>query len=122
MTQITLNQTTQAAIQKALIEGAGAGHENYVAAYNAIYSDINRNGSFNSGTLNWFSQAAEVNGEAATPTASGTFIWSYTKAAAKSEGATLTDSELQEASDKIAFTVFDSLRTNGFVFSDNTSD
>ena len=73
MTQFTLSGTTQTAIALALTT-PGTNNANYKAAYNDIYNDIMNNGGVNSGTQYWFSQAGNVNGQAYTPTAAGTYI------------------------------------------------
>ncbi len=122
MTSIVLSQSTQNKINFAMTTGPGVNNQNYVAAYNAISSEINANGGFNPGTQNWFSQAGPINGQASNPTAPGTYIWNYTTAAAQAQGTTLTSSDLQAASNKIARTVFEQLQTSGFLFSDNSSD
>jgi hypothetical protein len=41
MVALTLSQTTQNAINRALSNGTGAGNHNYIAAYQAIAADIN---------------------------------------------------------------------------------
>ncbi len=70
MTQITLSQATQAAINTAVNDGPGANNANYVAAYNAIHGDI-QGTSIDSGTQYWFSLAGSINGQAFTPSAAG---------------------------------------------------
>jgi hypothetical protein len=57
MNNITLSPATQATIINAINYGPGINNQNYAAAYSAIYSDLKAYGGFNSGTLNWFSQA-----------------------------------------------------------------
>jgi hypothetical protein len=121
MTSITLSQSTQNAIKTAL-NSPGANNSNNIAAYNAISAEIKANGSFNTGTAYWFSQAGAVNSQYYNPTAVGTYIWGYTQAAALSEGVTITNNQLLTASNKIAQTVFDQLNSNGFVLSDNSGD
>jgi len=118
MTSMTLSQSTQSAINVAIQQGPGTNNQNYVAAYNAIYADISAQGGFNSGTVTWFSQAGQINGQQFNPTAAGTFIYNYTMAAAQSEGTTLTMPQMQQASNTIASTVFTDLANDGFVFSD----
>ena len=78
MVALTLSQTTQNAINRALSNGTGAGNQNYIAAYQAIAADINAynanpanaSNQINSGTAYWFNgasllhaQATEVKGE-----------------------------------------------------------
>jgi hypothetical protein len=89
-----------------------------VAAYNAIYADIAANGNVNYGTAYWFSQAGAVNAQQYDPTPAGTFIWNYTIAAARSQGANLGSDQMQVASNQIGFTTFRTLERNNFVFSD----
>ena len=67
MTQFTLSQATQNAINIALSQGTGTNNANYVAAYNAIYDDILAHPEVNSGTQYWFSQAGNVNGQGSRP-------------------------------------------------------
>ena len=118
MTQVTLQQSTINLINTALDQGTGTNNANYIAAYNAISNDI-KNTGINSGTQYWFSQAGNVNGQAFTPSAAGTYIWSYTQAAAAAEGYTVTTANLQYASDQIANTVFQTLKNNSFVLNDD---
>src|SRR4051812_10538713 len=118
MTTMTLSQSTQDAIRVAREQGPGINNQNYVTAYNAISGDISSHGGFNPGTTNWFSLAGSVNGQQFTPSAAGTFIYNYTLAAAKSEGTVLTLSQMQQASNKIAETVFEDLHNSGYVFTD----
>lgn len=122
MTSMILSQSTQDAINRAIAEGPGANNQNYLAAYSAIYADISAHGGFNSGALNWFSQAGLVNTQAFSPNASGTYIWAYTKAAAATQGVNISDSDIQSASNKIADAVFHQLSDIGFSFSDNPGD
>ena len=123
MTRFVLDQNTVAVIQQALDNGPGTNNINYVNAYNAIWANLIRHGGVNSGTVAWFEQAGAVDAQAFTPNAQGTFIWNYTKGAAASEGATVTDADLQEASNTIASTVFHALQKAEFVFDDAaTSD
>jgi hypothetical protein len=122
MTSIILSQSTQDKINLAATAGPGANNQNYFAAYNAVSNEIAASGGFNTGTINWFSQAGQINSQAFSPTAPGTYIWNYTTAAAKAQGTILTTSDLQTASNNIAGTVFGQLIRSGFVFSDNSSD
>jgi len=119
---MVLSLATQNAISLALAAGPGTNNQNYLAAYNAISSDIRASGGFNTGTLNWFAQAGLVNTNAFNPTAQGTYIWAYTIGAAQVQGAMLTQADMQAASDRIAATVFNQLRTGNFIFSDNIGD
>jgi hypothetical protein len=121
MTQFTLSANTQALINAAVADGPGTNNANYLAAYNAIYSDIEANGGVNSGTAYWFSQAGLVNTQLFSPNATGTYIWTFTEAAVASEGGTATNAVMQAASNKIGATVFQDLQSNDFVFSDNPS-
>jgi hypothetical protein len=121
MTQVPLQQTTIDKIDIALNQGPGTNNANYVAAYNAIYRDIS-NTALNSGTQYWFSQAGNVNGQAFTPSAAGTYIWTYTQAAAAAEGYTVTTTNLQMASDAIALQVFRNLERNSFVLTDDETN
>src|SRR5262249_42722594 len=89
MTQFSLSQNTQNLINTAISSGPGTNNVNYLNAYNAIYSDLKANGNINPGTLNWFSQAGEVNTQLFSPSAAGTFIWNYTESAVASAGGTL---------------------------------
>jgi hypothetical protein len=118
MTTMTLSQSTQDAISVARTQGPGTNNQNYVAAYNAISGDISSHGGFDPGTTYWFSLAGSINGQQFNPSPAGTFIYNYTKAAAQSEGTTLTQAQMQQASDKIASTVFNDLDRAGYVFSD----
>src|SRR4051812_4399821 len=118
MTTMTLSQSTQDAIRVAREQGPGTSNQNYIAAYNAISADISSHGGFDPGTAYWFSLAGSINGQQFNPSPAGTFIYNYTKAAAQSEGTTLTQAQMQQASDKIAKTVFDDLGDNGYVFRD----
>ena len=122
MTQFTLNQNTQTLINTAVSSGPGTNNINYKNAYNAIYNELVAHGNINAGTLYWFSQAANVNAEATSPNAAGRSIWAYTEAAAASEGATVTDPDMQAASDKIALTVFTALKDTSFLFDDTTEN
>src|SRR3954470_9776389 len=122
MTSIILSQATQNAIDLAVTVGPGVNNQNYLAAYNAISNEIKATGSFNSGTLNWFSMAGTVNSQQYAASAAGTYIWNYTIAAAKAQGTTLTADDLQQASNAIAKTVFEQLMAAHFVFSDNPLD
>jgi hypothetical protein len=119
MPTITLSTKTQAAINTAL-SNPGVNNQNYLNAYNDIAADITAAGEFNSGTVNWFSQVGLVNTQLFNATAPGTFIYTYTKAAAASEGVTITNNELQTVSNTIATTVFASLKNNNFSFSDSS--
>jgi hypothetical protein len=114
MTSMVLSPSTQAAINLAVTAGPGPQNQNYFAAYNAISSDIAANGGFNSGTLNWFAQAGFVNTQAFGSSAIGTYIWSYTTAAAQAQGTTITNNDLQAASNRIADTVFRQLQLSDF--------
>ena len=125
MTTITLSSNTQALITTAVNNGPGANNQNYIAAYNAISAELKANGTFNSGTVNWFSGAGAVNAQATGngTTAEGTYILNYMLAAAQKEGTTITASQVAAASNTIASTVFTQLRDAGFVFTDvNTPD
>ena len=122
MTSIILSQSTQDKINFAISAGPGANNQNYLAAYNAVNSEISANGGFDAGTANWFSKAGQINTQAFNSSAVGTYVWNYTIAAARAEGTTLTAGDMQAASNKIAETVFGQLRDSGFHFSDNPSD
>ncbi len=89
MTQFTLSSRTQAAITAAL-QSPGTNNVNYLNTYNDIAADIAAHPGVNSGTYNWFSQDGRVNTYQTNPTAQGAYIWNYTEAAAKVEGATVT--------------------------------
>ena len=117
MTQITLSAATQKAINVAVDDEPGTNNINYIRAYNDIYNDI-RNTGTNLGTQYWFSQAANVNGQAFNSSAAGTFIWNYTQAAAAAEGYNVTTNNLQIASNDIAKSVFTTLQQQNFVFTD----
>jgi hypothetical protein len=121
---MTLSSTTQTAINLALstLPDSQNYNPNYAAAYKAIYADISSQGGFNSGTLNWFSQAGLVNQQQVIPSAAGTYIYNYTIGAANAEGVTVTPGQLQLASNEIAKTVFQQLATNNFVFTDAPMD
>jgi len=121
MATMTLSAATQQAIATALASGPGAQNQNYVDAYNDISADINAHGGFNPGTVNWFAQAAGVDQQGFVPSAQGTFIWNYTIGAAASEGVTVTDAVLGQATLQIASKVFQDIKTNGYVFTDSTS-
>jgi hypothetical protein len=71
MASIELNQSTRDKIQYALDNGPGTNNQNYRAAYDAIYNEIN-NAGVDPGTLNWFAQAGMINQHASNPTAQGT--------------------------------------------------
>ncbi|MGB9153392.1 MAG: choice-of-anchor D domain-containing protein [Alphaproteobacteria bacterium] len=120
MTTLTLSQNTINLINIAVADGPGTNNINYANAYNAIYSDIVANGNVNPDVQYWFSQAAGINTEqyTSTPTAAATYIWNYTEAAAASEGATITNAEMQQASNAIAKTVFAALQSNQYVLND----
>ena len=118
MTTMTLSQSTQDAINVARSQGPGTNNQNYIAAYNAISGDISSHGGFDPGTIYWFSLAGSINGQQFNPSPAGTFIYNYTIVAAKSEGTILTQAQMQQASNKIAETVFNDLDHNGYVFSD----
>lgn len=126
MTPFTLSSTTIAAINTALAGGAngtpGTHNINFVTAYQDIYNDVaaqNAAGNtVNSGTLNWFQQAPLVDEQQWVPSAQGDFIWAYTTAAAASEGATITTTDLQNASNAIALAVFTQLKNASYVFTD----
>jgi hypothetical protein len=122
MTSMTLSPDTQQAISNAIALGPGENNLNYWVAYNAVASDLASHRNFNSGTLYWFSQAGAVNRQLFSPSAAGTYIWNYTMAAAQSEGTTLSNSDLQAMSNKVATTVFNQLINNNFVLSDNPDD
>ena len=122
MASIILSQSTQDKINLAIAAGPGANNQNYFAAYTAVSNELSASGGFNSGTVNWFSQAGEINSQAFRPSASGTYIWNYTTAAAKAQGTTITTGDLQTASNKIGRTVFEQLKDSNFVFSDNAFD
>jgi Ca2+-binding RTX toxin-like protein len=129
MTQITVSATTQAAINAALANNGtpGIDNSNYVAAYNDIYADLvaaNAKGAnIPANILAWFQQAPLVNQEVSNPSAQGTFIWNYMRAAAFVEaGVNLTQQQIQNASNTIATTVFQTLQTNDFVFDTSPAD
>jgi hypothetical protein len=122
MTSIVLSQSTQDKINIAITAGPGANNQNYFAAYNAINSEINANGGFDPGTANWFAKAGQINTQAFSSSAVGTYVWNYTIAAARAEGTTLTTGDTQGGSNKIAATVFAQLQDSGFRFSDNPAD
>jgi hypothetical protein len=119
MTQFLLSPATQNAINTAINDGPGLNNANYVAAYNAIYTNLVSEGGVNAATLYWFSQTGNINGQVSKAIAAGTFIWAYTEAAAKAEGYTVTPANLQAASDAIALKVFTTLqKSDNFLFSD----
>jgi hypothetical protein len=121
MTSILLSQSTQEKINLAVAAGPGPNNQNYLAAYNAISNDINVNGGVNPGTSYWFSLAGAINTQQFSASAPGTYIWNYTIAAAQAQGTTLTASDMQAASNRIAATVFDQLKESNFVLSDDAS-
>lgn len=118
MTQFALSQATQTLINNALSAGGNDVLAN-VAAYTAISQEISQNPDINAGTAYWFSQAGTVNGQALNPSPAGTFIWAYTKSAAETQGYTITDGDMQAASNKIANAVFSQLASNNYVFTDD---
>jgi RTX calcium-binding nonapeptide repeat (4 copies) len=122
------DQSTQYLVNKAITDGHGTNNINYLNAYNAIYNDLvaqNANGNtIDSGVLAWFQLAGGVNTEQWSPTAQGTFIWDYTAVAAYTESGgdvTLTNANLQDASNAIALNVFQTLAatSNNFNFDSN---
>ena len=120
MASVTLSQNTQNLINTALSQGTGTNNANYIAAYNAIYNDI-KNSDLNTGTLNWFSEAANVDGYQYNPNPTGAYIWNYTLAAAASEGYTVLTTQLQIASNRIAAQVFQNLQNDSYVLSDTNT-
>jgi hypothetical protein len=103
----------------------GANNINYYNAYTAIYNEMvawnnaHPNDQINAGTMYWFSEAGNVNRHDFLPSDTGAYIWEYTRAAAKSEETvTLTDGDIQAASDAIALGIVGRLDDNSFVFSD----
>src|ERR1035438_2857953 len=121
MTQLTLSQNTQTLINTAVSSGPGTNNVNYLNAYNAIYSDLKANGGINSGTMNFFAQAGEVNTQQFSSSGPGTYIWAFTQAAVASEGGTASNALMQQASNTIASKVFNNLKSANFVFSDDVS-
>jgi len=124
MTPFSLSQSTIDAINAAIanvsnLSGTTDRGVN-AAAYRAIYSELvqqNANGNtIAPEVLYWFQHAPEIHEQQTTASAAGTFIWAYTKAAAASEGVTLTNDDLQASSDAIALTVFQTLSTKSFLF------
>ncbi len=123
MTPFSLSQSTIDAINAAINNPPTSGTTDRTlnaAAYRAIYSELvqqNTNGNtIAPEVLYWFQHAPEIHEQQTTASAAGTFIWAYTKAAAVSEGVTLTNDDLQASSDAIALAVFSSLKAGSFSF------
>jgi len=118
MASVTLSQNTQNLINYALANGPGTTNINYRNAYAAISSDIAASGTINSGVASWFANAGAINSEQYLPNGVGAYVWSYTTAAAASEGAAITTTQLQAASNLIATTVFNTLKSSNFSLND----
>ena len=116
MGNFLLDQKTIDLIQKARSEGPGEKNLNYKNAYDAIYAEIKDRSGVDRGTINWFSQAGQVNIQLFEPSAAGTWIRSYMFAAAESQGVVLDDVLFQRASNRIAETVFSQIIESNGVF------
>lgn len=120
MASTVLSATTQNAINTALSQGPGANNINYLNAYNDVYNDIQGKG-FNSGTLNWWSQAGLVDTQLYEPNAPGTFLWNYLETASSYEGHALSNSDVQSLSNDVAVANFQRIVDANFTFTDDAS-